>query len=95
MKNLSILFWKRYLVNSVELVYYLGVLGIMFVVGYLLFVTFEEYDEIKLEEHIWMIVMYIIVLISVIIVWRLMFNFIFELQDFMSSKNSVSIEDYK
>jgi hypothetical protein len=82
-------------VNSVELVYYLGVLGIMFVVGYLLFVTFEEYDEIKLEEHIWMIVMYIIVLISVIIVWRLMFNFIFELQDFMSSKNSVSIEDYK
>jgi len=81
-------------VNNIEIVYYLGVFGIIFIEGYLLFIKFAEYDEINLKEHIWMILMYIILLIVLVIVWRLMFNFIFHLQDMINSNNA-SIEDYK
>ncbi len=81
--------------NKLDIIYYLGIFGILFVVGYLLFVNFKEYDEINLREHLWIIILYVVVLIISVVVWRLMFNFIFEAQHLISVKNNISIKDYQ
>ena len=74
--------------SNMDLVYYLGIIFILGVEIWLLFVRFEEYDHIKLEEHIGIIILHIIIVIIAVIIWRLIFNFLFGMENILSNSNN-------
>jgi len=73
--------------NNLELVYYLGVFALMSGVIAIMIEKFKEYDNINLDEHITMIVIYLVLLVFAIILWRLVFNFFFGIADILDHQN--------
>ena len=70
--------------NKLDLIYYLGVFGLMSAVVAIMVNKFREYDEIDLDDHITMIIIYLILLVLSIILWRLVFNFFFGIADILN-----------
>ncbi len=56
-----------------ELIFYLGSVIIVGIFIYFVWVRFKEQEQIDLEEHKWIITLYIIMLVVFIIIWRIMF----------------------
>jgi hypothetical protein len=73
--------------NKLDIVYYLGVLGLMSAVIAIMVEKFREYEEIDLDNHITMIVIYLVLLVFAIILWRLVFNFFFGIADILNHDN--------
>ena len=73
--------------NKHDIVYYLGVLGLMSAVIAIMVEKFREYEEIDLDNHITMIVIYLVLLVFAIILWRLVFNFFFGIADILNHDN--------
>jgi len=73
--------------NKLDIIYYLGVFGLISAVIMIMVTKFREYDEINFEEHITMIIIYIILLVLAIILWRLFFNFFFGFADILNQDN--------
>jgi len=70
--------------NKLDLIYFLGVFGIMSAVVMIMVHKFREYDSINLDNHITMIVIYLILMVFAIILWRLVFNFFFGIADILN-----------
>ena len=56
-----------------DVIFYFGSIIIIFAFVWLVFIRFREDDEINLKEHLWLIVLYIILLITAIIAWRVIY----------------------
>jgi len=56
-----------------DVIFYFGSIIIIFAFVWLVFIRFKEDDEINLKEHLWLIVLYIILLITAIIAWRVIY----------------------
>ena len=56
-----------------DIIFYFGSIIIILAFVWLVFIRFKEDDEIDLEEHFWLIILYIILLIIAIIVWRIIY----------------------
>jgi uncharacterized protein HemY len=70
-----------------EIVYYLGVIGLISAVVAIMIQKFREYEEIDLDEHITMITIYLILLVFAIILWRIIFNFFYGITDILNHNN--------
>jgi len=70
--------------NKLDIVYYFGVIALTFAVIMIMIQKFVEYEEIDLNEHFMMIVIYIILLIFAIILWKLFFDFLFGFEDILN-----------
>ncbi len=68
-----------YITNEIFIVYYIGVFFIIFGFIYLIYFHFKEDENIKLKEHIGIIILYISLLILAIYMWGVIINFIFTL----------------
>ena len=58
---------------SRELIFYLGSLIILGFFVYFVWVRFKEQEQIDLNRHKWIILLYIIMLVVFIIIWRIIF----------------------
>lgn len=76
---------------NIEFLFYLGVLVIIFVVIWLIFIYFKKYDEISLKEHKWILIVYIAILIVSIYTWRYVFDFFFSDKFLKILQNSSSL----
>ncbi|HIQ51471.1 MAG TPA: hypothetical protein EYH54_05905 [Nautiliaceae bacterium] len=56
-----------------EIIFYFGVLIIIGTYVYLIIQRFREEDRIDLKKHFWIIIIYIILIIMSIIVWRVIY----------------------
>ena len=56
-----------------DIIFYFGSVVIILFFIYLLYIKFKDYPEIDLKEHKWIIFIYIMLLITAIIVWRIIF----------------------
>jgi hypothetical protein len=72
---------------KLEFVYYLGVIGLVSAVVAIMVQKFREYESIDLDNHIVMIVIYLILMVFSIILWRLVFNFFFGIADVLNHDN--------
>ncbi len=68
-----------YITNEIFIVYYIGVFFIIFGFIYLIYFHFKKDENIKLKEHIGIIILYISLLILAIYMWGVIINFIFTL----------------
>ena len=77
---------------NLEYIFYIGVAFITTTVIWLVFVYFKKLDKISLNEHKWIIIAYILLLIFSIWTWRYIFDFFFseKLLEFLQS-NSIKI----
>ena len=56
-----------------ELIFYLGSVIVVGIFVYFVWVRFKEQEQIDLKEHKWIILLYIVMLVLFIIIWRIMF----------------------
>ena len=75
--------------NKLEIVYYFGVIILTSGVIAIMYFKFREYDEIDLENHIVMIIIYIVLLVLAIILWRLLFDMLNGIEDMLNIDNSI------
>ena len=75
--------------NKLEIVYYFGVVILTTGVIAIMYFRFREYDEINLENHIFIIIIYILLLIFAIIVWRILFDMLHGIADIININNSI------
>jgi hypothetical protein len=73
--------------TKLELIYYLGVFGLVSAVIAIMVQKFREYDDIDLDDHITMIIIYLILLVFSIILWRLVFDFFYGFADVLHHQN--------
>ena len=73
--------------NKLDIVYYFGVFALIGAVIAIMVEKFREHERIDLDNHITMIVIYLILLVFAIILWRLVFNFFFGIADILNHDN--------
>ena len=56
-----------------DVIFYFGSIVIILFFIYLLYIKFNDYPEIDLKKHKWIIFIYIILLVMAIIVWRMIY----------------------
>jgi len=76
-------------VNKLEIVYYFGIIILITGVISIMYFRFKEYDEIDLKNHIVIIVIYIVLLVLAIILWRILFDMLHGIADMINIDNSI------
>ncbi len=59
-----------------NIIFYFGIIIIISLFIYLTYIKFKDFPEINLNEHKWIILLYIFLLVFSIIIWRIIFLFI-------------------
>ena len=59
--------------NRSDIILYFGDIVIVSLFIYLNYVKFKDFEEIDLNKHKWIILLYIFLLIFAIIIWRIVF----------------------
>ena len=71
-----------------DIIFYFGIIVIIGWYIYLLIQRFKEEDNIDLKEHFWIIIIYIVLLIVSIIVWRTIYLFLISSTDVIINYNT-------
>jgi len=71
-----------------DIIFYFGVIVIIGWYIHLIVQRFKEEDKIDLKEHFWIIVLYIVLLIVSIIVWRIISLFLISSTDAIINYNT-------
>ena len=56
-----------------NIIYYFGNAILIVIFSYIAYIEFKEYEEIDFNEHKWIILMYFLLLILSLLVWRIVF----------------------
>jgi len=73
-----------------DVIFYFGSIIIILAFVWLVFIRFREDDEIDLKKHLWLIVLYIILLTTAIIAWRVIYLIIvFNFQKLINYNNLI------
>ncbi len=72
-----------------EILYMVGNILIISLFVYLIYIEFKEYEEINFHESKWIILLYIILLILAIIVWRVIYFIITSNFSFIIKYNQI------
>ena len=71
-----------------DIIFYFGVIIIIGWYVYLVVQRFKEEDKIDLKKHFWIIVLYIVLLIVSIIVWKVISLFLVSSTDMIKNYNT-------
>jgi len=71
-----------------DIIFYFGVIVIIGWYVHLVVQRFKEEDTIDLKEHFWIIVVYIVLIIVSIIVWRIIYLLLISSTDFIINYNT-------
>jgi len=56
-----------------DIIFYFGSIIIIGIFIWFLFIKFKNEDEINLKEHFWIIILYILLIVTAIITWRVIY----------------------
>jgi len=56
-----------------DIIFYFGIIIIIGIFIWFLFIKFKNEDEINLKEHFWIIILYILLIVAAIITWRIIY----------------------
>ena len=73
----------------IDIVFYFGAFIIIGLYIYLVIQRFKEEGEIDLKEHFWIIVIYIILIVMSIIVWRVVYLLLISSTNLMMKYNNI------
>jgi len=71
-----------------DIIFYFGVLIIIGWYIYLVIQRFKEEDKIDLKKHLWIIVVYIVLLVISIIAWRVIYLLLISSTNLMINYNT-------
>ena len=76
--------------KQLDIIYFIGVIFLISAVILIIIQKFQEYatfDSIEVDKHITIIVIYIILLIFAIILWKLFIDQLFGIEDLLNKTN--------
>ena len=72
--------------NKLEIIYYLGILGLVSALILIASYQFKTHNSFDLENNFKLLIIYIIILILSVILWNLFFNFLFGFHNMINDK---------